>query len=64
MTDGLDEGPTEEDRRLAADHDDEGVPLSELHSVVEMEFGPPPSGGWALFACRDDSTVVVESAEP
>ena len=28
MTDGLDEGPTEEDRRLAADHDDEGVDVA------------------------------------
>ncbi|MEK6740524.1 MAG: DUF721 domain-containing protein, partial [Actinomycetota bacterium] len=28
MTEGLDEGPTEEDRRLAADHDDEGVDVA------------------------------------
>lgn len=54
MTDGLDEGPTEEDRRLAADHDDEGVDVAWLllEPLVVNRQEPRVMTMMARFCCR------------
>ncbi|MSS44682.1 DUF721 domain-containing protein [Cutibacterium sp. WCA-380-WT-3A] len=52
MTDGLDESPTEEDRRLAAHHDDEGVDVA--LAITRAARGEP-----AGTPRRDDGEVLL-----
>ena len=54
MTDGLDEGPTEEDRCLTADHDAEGVDvaLALLEPLVVNRQEPRVVTMMVRFCCR------------